>query len=119
MKKTPWHSSSSIFIYTLVNKKYSLPISVVEILVGHFAAFASDDRELPLTWHRALLVFLQRYKVKFLCIDFVHVLVFLQRYKVKFMCIDFVHVLVFLQRYKVKFLCIDFVDVASTGPYPA
>jgi essential nuclear protein 1 len=54
--------ASSIFIKTLLNKKYSLPAPVIGSLVRHFAAFITDDRTLPVLWHQALLVFVQRYK---------------------------------------------------------
>ena len=59
---TEYSGASSIFIKTLLNKKYSLPAPVIGSLVRHFAGFASDDRVLPVLWHQALLVFVQRYK---------------------------------------------------------
>jgi essential nuclear protein 1 len=54
--------ATSIFLRTLLNKKYSLPKVVVASLIQHFAAFTDDDRELPVLWHQALLVFVERYK---------------------------------------------------------
>merc|ERR1719454_2514572 len=59
---TPWYGTTSIFIATLVNKKYALPLRVVESLVMHFSAFGNDSRTLPVVWHRAQLIFVQRYK---------------------------------------------------------
>lgn len=59
---TPWFGTTSMLLTTLLNKKYSLPYQVIEHCVAHFVAFAADERELPVVWHRALLVFLQRYK---------------------------------------------------------
>jgi len=59
---TPWYGTSSILLTTMLNKKYALPLQVIEHLVSHFCAFGSDDRLLPVVWHRALLVFAQRYK---------------------------------------------------------
>jgi essential nuclear protein 1 len=59
---TPWFGTTSILIATLVNKKYALPLQVVETLVMHFCAFGHDNRMLPVVWHRALLIFVQRYK---------------------------------------------------------
>jgi len=59
---TPWYGTTSILIATLVNKKYALPLRVVECLVMHFCAFGGDTRILPVVWHRALLLFVQRYK---------------------------------------------------------
>lgn len=57
-----YSGASSIFIKTLLDKKYSLPTPVLSSLVQHFVAFLHDDRTLPVLWHQALLVFLQRYK---------------------------------------------------------
>lgn len=57
-----YNGSASIFIKTLLNKKYSLPATVISSLVRHFASFVGDDRTLPVLWHQALLVFCQRYK---------------------------------------------------------
>merc|ERR1711865_1029494 len=59
---TPWYGTTSILIATLINKKYALPLRVVESLVMHFAAFGGDTRVLPVVWHRAQLLFVQRYK---------------------------------------------------------
>eukprot|EP00927_Polykrikos_kofoidii_P022724 TRINITY_DN21134_c0_g1_i1.p1 TRINITY_DN21134_c0_g1~~TRINITY_DN21134_c0_g1_i1.p1 ORF type:complete len:446 (-),score=92.11 TRINITY_DN21134_c0_g1_i1:421-1758(-) len=66
---TPWYGTTAVFIASLVNKKYALPIRVIEGLVSHFCAFAHsaqlqpvEGESLPLVWHRALLVFVQRYK---------------------------------------------------------
>lgn len=57
-----YSGASSIFIKTLLNKKYSLPAPVIGSLVVHFAGFIDDSRVLPVLWHQALLVFVQRYK---------------------------------------------------------
>ena len=57
-----YNGAASIFIKTLLNKKYSLPAPVIASLVRHFASFIEDDRDLPVLWHQALLVFCQRYK---------------------------------------------------------
>jgi essential nuclear protein 1 len=57
-----YSGAGSIFIRTLLNKKYSLPAPVIGSLVRHFASFAGDDQDLPVLWHQALLVFVQRYK---------------------------------------------------------
>jgi len=59
---TPWYGTTSILIATLLNKKYALPLRVIETLVMHFCAFGGDPRSLPVVWHRALLLFVQRYK---------------------------------------------------------
>lgn len=57
-----YNGASSIFIKTLLNKKYSLPAPVISSLVHHFSSFLDDERALPVLWHQALLVFVQRYK---------------------------------------------------------
>lgn len=57
-----YNGASSIFIKTLLNKKYSLPAPVIGGLVQHFGNFGTDDRQLPVLWHQCLLVFCQRYK---------------------------------------------------------
>ena len=57
-----YSGASSIFIKTLLNKKYSLPAPVIGSLVRHFAMFLDDQRDLPVLWHQCLLVFVQRYK---------------------------------------------------------
>jgi len=55
--------SASIFLKEILNKKYSLPASVIQSLVlQHFAPFAQIDVDLPVLWHQTLLVFVQRYK---------------------------------------------------------
>jgi essential nuclear protein 1 len=59
---TEYNGAASIFIKTLLNKKYSLPAPVIASLVRHFASFIEDDRILPVLWHQALLTFCQRYK---------------------------------------------------------
>lgn len=59
---TPWYGTTSILIATLLNKKYALPVRVIETLVMHFCAFGQDNRTLPVVWHRAQLLFVQRYK---------------------------------------------------------
>lgn len=60
---TEYNGAASIFIKTLLNKKYSLPAPVIKSLVRHFAGFINDDSEdLPVLWHQALLAFVERYK---------------------------------------------------------
>jgi essential nuclear protein 1 len=58
-----YSGAASIFIKTLLNKKYSLPAPVIGSLVRHFASFVNDEKiVLPVLWHQSLLVFVQRYK---------------------------------------------------------
>ena len=58
----PYNGSSSLFIRVLLNKKYALPRRVLDALVNHFCSVESETRQLPVVWHQALLVFVQRYK---------------------------------------------------------
>ena len=62
LSQLKYSGAASIFIKTLLNKKYSLPSPVVSSLVRHFAIFVDDERDLPVLWHQCLLVFVQRYK---------------------------------------------------------
>ncbi|KAJ3021374.1 snoRNA-binding rRNA-processing protein [Thoreauomyces humboldtii] len=57
-----YSGANSLFIRVLLDKKYALPFKVVDALVFHFIRFKNDDREMPVLWHQALLVFAQRYK---------------------------------------------------------
>eukprot|EP00455_Lapot_gusevi_P042128 TRINITY_DN495_c0_g1_i3.p1 TRINITY_DN495_c0_g1~~TRINITY_DN495_c0_g1_i3.p1 ORF type:complete len:469 (+),score=122.58 TRINITY_DN495_c0_g1_i3:84-1409(+) len=62
LSSMPYTGTSSLFIKTLLNKKYSLPLKVIAALVDHFCSFEEDERKLPLLWYQTLLVFAQRYK---------------------------------------------------------
>lgn len=58
-----YSGAASIFIKTLLNKKYSLPAPVIGSMVRHFAGFLTQEKiVLPVLWHQCLLVFVQRYK---------------------------------------------------------
>ena len=64
---TEYNGAASIFIKYLLDKKYSLPAPVIKSLVTHFTKFITvektkDGEDLPVLWHQALLVFVQRYK---------------------------------------------------------
>ena len=54
--------ANSVFLRTLLDKKYALPYRVVDAVVFHFVRFTSDSRALPVLWHQSLLTFVQRYK---------------------------------------------------------
>ncbi|KAH9259555.1 hypothetical protein BASA81_001976 [Batrachochytrium salamandrivorans] len=64
ISKMPYSGSTSLFLRILINKKYSLPTQVIDQLQVHFLSFTNEQRELPVLWHQALLVFVQRYRVK-------------------------------------------------------
>ncbi|KAJ2763978.1 snoRNA-binding rRNA-processing protein, partial [Coemansia nantahalensis] len=53
---------ASVFMRILLDKKYALPYKVVDSVVFHFMRFRQDPRQLPVLWHQAFLVFVQRYK---------------------------------------------------------
>mmetsp|Transcript_4226 Transcript_4226/g.9355 ORF Transcript_4226/g.9355 Transcript_4226/m.9355 type:complete len:194 (-) Transcript_4226:919-1500(-) len=57
-----YSGATSIFLKTLLNKKYSLPSPVIVSLVQYFVGFTETTMDLPVLWHQSLLVFVQRYK---------------------------------------------------------
>jgi len=58
----------SIFLKTMLNKKYALPAPVITGLAKYFASFLGYKGEtLPVLWHQSLLVFVQRYKKELQC----------------------------------------------------
>eukprot|EP01114_Cavostelium_apophysatum_P018488 TRINITY_DN5725_c0_g1_i1.p1 TRINITY_DN5725_c0_g1~~TRINITY_DN5725_c0_g1_i1.p1 ORF type:complete len:433 (+),score=150.88 TRINITY_DN5725_c0_g1_i1:64-1362(+) len=54
--------ANSYFLGILLNKKYALPYRVIDAVANHYLKFLKDDRQMHTIWHRALLVFVQRYK---------------------------------------------------------
>eukprot|EP01123_Difflugia_compressa_P007751 TRINITY_DN2141_c0_g1_i1.p1 TRINITY_DN2141_c0_g1~~TRINITY_DN2141_c0_g1_i1.p1 ORF type:complete len:449 (+),score=87.20 TRINITY_DN2141_c0_g1_i1:55-1347(+) len=58
----PYSGSNSLFIRILIDKKYALPVRVVDALVQHFLNFKGETRTLPVVWHQSLLSFAQKYK---------------------------------------------------------
>lgn len=57
-----YSGANSIFLRTLLDKKYALPYRVIDAVVFHFLGFTNDPRDLPVLWHQCLLTFVQRYK---------------------------------------------------------
>merc|ERR1711991_367783 len=57
-----YNGPTSLFIRVLLNKKYALAFRVIDAVVNHFLTFRVEQRVLPVLWHQALLVFVQRYK---------------------------------------------------------
>lgn len=49
------------FLKILLNKRYALPVKVVNKLIQHFSKFENDPRNMPVIWHQTFLVFVQRY----------------------------------------------------------
>ena len=62
MMELPYSGPVTIMLHTLVDKKYALPLRVVDALVQFFVTFRDVDQEMPLVWHRALLTFAERYR---------------------------------------------------------
>lgn len=60
----PYSGGRSIFIRTLLDKKYALPSTVIQRLLSYFCAFVDETEEMPVLWHQSLLVFCQRYKLE-------------------------------------------------------
>uniref|UniRef100_A0A7E4ZU67 Bystin n=1 Tax=Panagrellus redivivus TaxID=6233 RepID=A0A7E4ZU67_PANRE len=54
-------ASGLYFMQILLRKKYALPYQVVDKLVEFFAETGASNEELPLLWHRALLLFVESY----------------------------------------------------------
>jgi len=50
------------FLRILLNKRYALPLKVIDALVSHFKKFENDPRQMPVIWHQTFLVFAERYK---------------------------------------------------------
>eukprot|EP00048_Salpingoeca_helianthica_P024443 m.32395 g.32395 ORF g.32395 m.32395 type:complete len:427 (+) comp9390_c1_seq2:266-1546(+) len=63
----PYTGANSIFLRVMLDKKYALPYRVVDALVFHFLRFEGEKRALPVLWHQALLVFVQRYREDISC----------------------------------------------------
>lgn len=55
---------SCMLMTTLIEKKYALPYRVVDAAVDWFLRMKTDERSLPLVWHKCLLAFAQRYKTE-------------------------------------------------------
>ena len=62
MMEMPFTGPIMIILQTLINKKYALPLRVVDGLIQFFVTFRDVDAEMPLVWHNALLTFAQRYR---------------------------------------------------------
>lgn len=51
-----------MIIRTLLDKKFALPVKSISMIFDYFCSFGQSDIVLPVLWHQALLVFVQRYK---------------------------------------------------------
>eukprot|EP01130_Rhizamoeba_saxonica_P001224 TRINITY_DN11110_c0_g1_i1.p1 TRINITY_DN11110_c0_g1~~TRINITY_DN11110_c0_g1_i1.p1 ORF type:complete len:410 (+),score=105.17 TRINITY_DN11110_c0_g1_i1:44-1273(+) len=64
LAEMPFAGPSSIFLRTLIEKRYALPYRVIDTLVDYFVSFKNTKGQLPVIWHKALLSFAQRYKTE-------------------------------------------------------
>jgi len=62
LAKLRYSGPTTLFMQTLLNKKYALPYRVLDTLVIYFSKFARDERKMPVVWHQNVLIFVQRYK---------------------------------------------------------
>ncbi|KAL0211683.1 hypothetical protein RCL1_005309 [Eukaryota sp. TZLM3-RCL] len=62
MTEMDWHPPVSFFIKVLLDKKYNLPLTVVNVVVAWLAKFLDYRGSLPVVWNQAFLVFVQRYR---------------------------------------------------------
>lgn len=60
-----WIPSVSHMMTVLIDKKYSLPVQAIEECVSHFHRFVTHHVKVTVSWHKCLLVLVQRYKVNF------------------------------------------------------
>lgn len=60
MAEMSYSGATSVFMHTLLNKKYALPYMVVDGLVEHLLRFERDDRTLPVLWHQVFLIFVKQ-----------------------------------------------------------
>merc|ERR1719181_1749572 len=59
-----YSGANSLFLRTLILKKYALPYRVVDQLVEYFAAFKDATDVPPVLWQQTLLAFVQHYKTE-------------------------------------------------------
>merc|ERR1712039_249736 len=52
---------TEVFIRVLLNKTYTFPSEIIEILVNHFSRYRKETYTLPVIWHQNLLTFVNRY----------------------------------------------------------
>ena len=58
----PYSGAVSIFLRTLIDKKYALPFIAVDALAEHFLSFHGQEGPLPVIWHQSFLALAQRYR---------------------------------------------------------
>lgn len=58
----PFSVPTTLMIKTLVQKKYALPRTVLDVVIDYFASAVHSEQEYPVIWHQALLGLVQKYK---------------------------------------------------------
>ena len=58
----PYSGPKFMIIRSLLDKKFALPTKSISYIFDYFCSFGLSDMVLPVLWHQALLVFVQRYK---------------------------------------------------------
>ena len=56
-----YNGANSLFLRTMIEKKYALPFRVIDAMVFHFLRFKQDRREMPVLWHQCWLSFVKIY----------------------------------------------------------
>merc|ERR1711881_305799 len=56
-----YNGANSIFLRTMVEKKYNLPYRVLDAMVFHFLRFQQEERKMPVLWHQCMLSFIKLY----------------------------------------------------------
>merc|ERR1712130_676381 len=56
-----YNGANSLFLRTMIEKKYALPFRVIDALVFHFLKFRREKRMLPVLWHQCFLAFAEIY----------------------------------------------------------
>ena len=54
--------SSSVFLRTLIDKKYNLPYKAIDAICAHFLRQKNEERDMPVLWHQCLLSFVKQYR---------------------------------------------------------
>ena len=54
-----------MIVRTILDKKFALPTKSITSIFDYFCSFSHSEIGLPVIWHQALLVFVQRYKSEF------------------------------------------------------
>ena len=57
----PYNGKNNLFIKTIIEKKYSLPVTVLRKAYEYFLKFHKVKETLPVLWHQTLLVYCENY----------------------------------------------------------